>query len=881
MEGQAITLRELHLTPDAPWPGPAAYTERDSGFFHGRAAETAELHRLLHAEPVCVLYALSGLGKTSLLQAGVFPRLRADGWLPVRVRLDHRDLDDDGLPVHPLPAQVLDLVAQAAQAQGISVPEWSLTDDTLTAAFHERGERLWGAREDEPVTPVLVFDQFEECWTQTRNRPAARARAEALLGEVAALIDWRGKGPLQPAPVRVVFSLREDQLAPLDALRPLFPGLRRARLRLLPFTAAQATEVVEIPGGCLLDDGASEAIVSTFASRDVDRPIADPALLSIFCWRLNEDRRSPERQAGTITAVRAIALRGEFVQQFYDAAFALLPPEQSLAARRFVETDLIDAAGFRSSAGFEHAEKKYDLGPGSLETLVDARLLHPVDRSGGHRHVELVHDRIGEEAMRQRTLREEAEAQAQSAAQTAQLRANLTKARLRTLILTALTFLALAAMAFALFMRQQAEQARIEAEVANKKTMQALAAAEAANVKTKQALTEADYQRSLAQGAAKNVAEQTIAANQSRDKALAAKKSANEIIQFMQYDLRDTLKTVGRLDIMDAINDRVAKHLKEHPPEIGDMESENSPANLLEQQGDILMAKGDPKGALIAYQQRHAITERLTQAHPENSQIQRNLSVSYLKIGEAQAAAGDKIAAITSYHKSLAIAERVLLQDPDNAHLQRDLAISYNFLGNAQIAVGDIKAAMTSFQKYKSVAERLVELDTTNVDWQRDMSISYVRIGEAQAASGDSASSLDSYRQAIAIAEPLAQKYPGNALLQYDLSFNYDMIGGAQTNTGNAEAALASHQKSLDIRKLLAKQDPDNTIWQRGLSGAHKLVSQALQQTGDESGAMDHAKTALKIDEKLSALNPANATWQNDLKTCRAWVAWLQAQGKK
>jgi len=391
-----MTLRELHLTPDAPWPGPAAYAERDTGFFHGRAAETAELHRLIHAEPVCVLYALSGLGKTSLLQAGVFPRLRADGWLPVRIRLDHRDLDDDGNPVPPLSAQVLDLVAQAAQARGISVPEWSLTDDSLTTAFHERGERLWGAREDEPVTPVLVFDQFEECWTQTRDRPAARARAEALLGEVAALIDWRGKGTLQPAPVRVVFSLREDQLAPLDALRPLFPGLRRARLRLLPFTAAQATEVVEIPGGCLLDDGAAEAIVSTFASRDVDRPIADPALLSIFCWRLNEDRRSPERHADTITAARAIALRGEFVQQFYEDALAQLPEVQALAARRFIENDLVDAAGFRTSAGFEHAAKKYHLTRASLERLVNARLLHPLDRLGGLRHVELVHDRLAE-----------------------------------------------------------------------------------------------------------------------------------------------------------------------------------------------------------------------------------------------------------------------------------------------------------------------------------------------------------------------------------------------------------------------------------------------------------------------------------------------------
>src|SRR6266446_88815 len=191
--------RDLQLTPEAPWPGPAAYAERDADFFHGRAAETAELHRLIHAEPVSVLYALSGLGKTSLLCAGVFPRLRAEGWLPVRIRLDHRDRDDDGQPALPLPAQVLAAVAEAALDSGVAVPEWDAEKDTLAEAFHARGGRFWGAHEEEPVTPVLVFDQFEECWTLTRDRAEARARAEALLGQVAALVDWRGIGTELPA----------------------------------------------------------------------------------------------------------------------------------------------------------------------------------------------------------------------------------------------------------------------------------------------------------------------------------------------------------------------------------------------------------------------------------------------------------------------------------------------------------------------------------------------------------------------------------------------------------------------------------------------------------------------------------------------------------
>jgi len=47
------------LTPERPWPGLAAYTEADAGFFFGREAESVELHRLVRAETLSVLFGTS------------------------------------------------------------------------------------------------------------------------------------------------------------------------------------------------------------------------------------------------------------------------------------------------------------------------------------------------------------------------------------------------------------------------------------------------------------------------------------------------------------------------------------------------------------------------------------------------------------------------------------------------------------------------------------------------------------------------------------------------------------------------------------------------------------------------------------------------------
>ena len=92
------------MTPDAgparlddlnPWPGLAPYDEGSSGFFYGRDQESAELLRLISLAPLTVVYGKSGLGKTSLLQAGLFPLLRTARYVPVYLRLDFSDAVKD------------------------------------------------------------------------------------------------------------------------------------------------------------------------------------------------------------------------------------------------------------------------------------------------------------------------------------------------------------------------------------------------------------------------------------------------------------------------------------------------------------------------------------------------------------------------------------------------------------------------------------------------------------------------------------------------------------------------------------------------------------------------------------------------------------------
>ena len=69
-------------TADAqhPWLGLSSFTEETRGYFYGREEEVGELARRVQRKLLTVLFGQSGLGKTSILRAGIVPRLRPEGF---------------------------------------------------------------------------------------------------------------------------------------------------------------------------------------------------------------------------------------------------------------------------------------------------------------------------------------------------------------------------------------------------------------------------------------------------------------------------------------------------------------------------------------------------------------------------------------------------------------------------------------------------------------------------------------------------------------------------------------------------------------------------------------------------------------------------------
>jgi hypothetical protein len=105
----------------------------------------------------------------------------------------------------------------------------------------------------------------------------------------------------------------------------------------------------------------------------------------------------------------------------------------------------------------------------------------------------------------------------------------------------------------------------------------------------------------------------------------------------------------------------------------------------------------------------------------ENSGWQRDLSVSYDRVGDVQVAQGNLPEALKSFRDGLGIRERLAKADPENSGWQRDLSVSHQRLGHLYLSIGQPEQARVSLAAGRAIVARLVSDHRGFVQWEQDL----------------------------------------------------------------------------------------------------------------------------------------------------------------
>jgi WD40 repeat protein len=364
-------LREVQRSLESPGVGAEPYrylepfTEADRAWFFGRDRETARLEQMLATRPLLALVGPSGAGKSSLVEAGLFPRLRRAPHFWTTLSL--RPGSDPLRTLHArLPPSLL------PDGPEVLLEKPGLFGDALRALAGESQSRV-----------LLCVDQMEELVTLNEDAEVRRAFVQALLSAAD-----------DPAsPTRVLVAIRDDFLSRIAQGTELRHALGQGLLLLGAPDAEALALCLREPAARLgfdFEPGLAEEMIAALGEETAPFP-----LLQLAASRLWERRDSTRRCLSRTALVAVGGVHGVLAAQANEVLRVLGGPAETRIARRIL-CDLVTAEGTRRQMSrVELVERagQPDAAAAVLERLIAGRLLTGSTDPEGER-VELAHEAL-------------------------------------------------------------------------------------------------------------------------------------------------------------------------------------------------------------------------------------------------------------------------------------------------------------------------------------------------------------------------------------------------------------------------------------------------------------------------------------------------------
>ncbi|HEY6985143.1 MAG TPA: hypothetical protein VH375_03600, partial [Rhodanobacteraceae bacterium] len=774
-----------------------------------------------------VLFGQSGLGKTSLLRAGLVPRLRAEGLCPIYVRIDYA-------PESPPPSeQIKQAIFRATATAGYwTRPGSAIEGESLWEFLHHRGDLL---RDEQGRTllPFLIFDQFEEIFTLGQADDAGRLRAKAFLTDLADLVENRPPAALEArldrddsaiedfdfarADYRILIALREDYLAHLESVKSIMPSVTQNRMRLARMNGAQALTAVLKPGGRLVSQEVAESIVRFVAGgSELANAEIEPSLLSLVCRELNTTRIA--HGDAEISAALLAGSRDTILSEFYERALS----DQPAGVRRVIEDDLLTESGYRESLAEERVNKALvaaGAAPDALATLVNRRLLRIEERLDVRR-VELTHDVLCSVVAASRTLRREREARDEAERQLAAQREReaashraLVRARAIAAVCAVLMILAAAGAAYGWISQRRAHVAEMEAQ--------------------------------------------------------KSRSEAEKLVSFLIEDFYAELEPTGRLETLGKLAEMTVNYYDGLPPELVTPRTQVFRAMALVREGAAQQYSGNIEHGLKLLGEAERVFRALYDGGDHSEPVTYGLALALFSQGYTVISAAGSGTVAQLEEAARLLRPLVYSQDPPRA-ARKLYADTLNYYSHTQPR----EAAVAICAEARKVLVGLGALDLTDLN----AAASYADTADSEARHLLSLGRVDEAKQleteVYEVAEKVLVQRPGDLHALSDRSYAAELLGRLAARMHDSQRAMEYTQRAALSGENEVRFNPsDVTSWQRW-SLALTAVSDRQFENGDITQAIATQRSVLALGEdKRRPSSLAPVLWYHWIK-----LAFLEAE---
>ncbi len=410
------------------YPGIRPFTADEKELFFGRDDDKEKLLRMITLNKITLLYSKSGMGKSSLINAGIIPLINQEkNYFPIIVRLGRY------------------VSNQNITATQIAIKK--ITNETNSPTFLDRiienENSLWyNCKELQIVNNqnnrqlLLIFDQFEELFSYPENQiiEFKQQLAELLFVQLPQrfrdivsemtdvfedfLSEEEKKILYKNNDVKVLFSIRNDRLSLLNQLTDQIPTILRTYYELQALTVEQAKQAIELPA---LQNGefisekfrfhpqAIESLINYLSESKNDNYANSRNIesfqLQLICQYaeniiINEDKN--------LITPEDLEEPDKIFKRHYQKILKKIPEDKKRGVRVLIEDNLI-IEGSRVALPDKVILSKYKISPEILYELENSRLLRKEPNTTGGISYELSHDSLVAPILESRKARVEKE----------------------------------------------------------------------------------------------------------------------------------------------------------------------------------------------------------------------------------------------------------------------------------------------------------------------------------------------------------------------------------------------------------------------------------------------------------------------------------------
>lgn len=485
------------------YPGTQPFTAEQKDLFYGRKQETDDMMKRIRFQQMVVLYGKSGLGKSSLLNASIKPKVEAANIAEVFAVRFNAWTEGAETPLSKTASAFL------SSGKFETSPNLSDASPTFNALEPIADGTLWYAAKARQIATekqrfLLVFDQFEELFTypDAAIQEFKESLAELMRAGLPKRIEENIKNLAlsdddldtlyETADIKVLFAIRSDRMHLLDKLSDVLPDILRHCYELKALIEDDAKEAMTIPASLTGDfdvppftytEGGLKNILSFL--KDEDGRV-EAIQLQTLCQAFE---RTIKREGQSITAADTPEDKLKaIIDDYYQTQLHHESITDTTTAHRLIEDELVietgDNKGVRvtlhelsilvkfAQKDKNEADERYRL-KHLLDALVNVHLLRREVGSRGGDTYELSHDRLIEPVLKSKKVyEEEVEAekeyqeyiQKKEATENFQRRFLIEQKRRQTISILAIS--ALIGLVVAIWFYQKANNATIQADKA-------------------------------------------------------------------------------------------------------------------------------------------------------------------------------------------------------------------------------------------------------------------------------------------------------------------------------------------------------------------------------------------------------------------------------